>query len=120
MVAASVLEMDILGSFGLDGDEYFTVRLRIEEGSSLIGRPIGGLHRDGEERGQNQIMVVSLRRAAPALDTAKGQGMLNKARLCPALEEQVQAGDEVVVQGQLDVLRRLNHLARHGKPRRKT
>ena len=106
MVAASVLEMDILGSFGLDGDEYFTVRLRIEEGSSLIGRPVGRLQ-GREEDDQDPILVVSLRRAA--------QGESTKARLRPDPNEPVLSGDEIVVQGKLDMLRRLNHLARQGR-----
>lgn len=94
LVAASVLELEILGSFLLDGREIFTARLRVDESSSLIGEALTAL------APAHELVVVSRQRP--------GQ----RAELNPPANAPVGAGDVLVVQGELEQLRRLQRRTR--------
>lgn len=97
LVAASVLDLDILGNFTLDGQELFIAKIMIEPTGELEGLTVAEL------RDTHKVMVLS-RRAGAA------------ARLFgPAPTEKLRAGDHLVVHGELETLRRLGRLA---QPRR--
>jgi Trk K+ transport system NAD-binding subunit len=93
IVAASVLDLDILGSFTLDGRELFTARMTLGAGSALVGctvADIGIKHR---------VMVLSRKPdAAPQ-------------KFNPPESEVLQAGDQLVAHGELDTLRLFGRLA---------
>jgi uncharacterized protein with PhoU and TrkA domain len=84
-----VLELDILGTFVLEGREIFTARLTVEPGSSLVDRSIDQLTADFK------IMVLSHKAAEKA------------ARYSPPGSDLLRSGDVLVVHGELPDLRRL-------------
>lgn len=94
LVAASVLDLDILGSFTLDGRELFTAKIEIGKESTLIGTTIAML------ANTHRVMVLS--RKCEQTPTHLG----------PAPDEQLAGGDALVLHGELDTLRRLSRLAR--------
>lgn len=89
MVAASLLELDILGSFVLDDREVFTARMQVHEGCSLLGRSLGQVAAD------HHVVLVSHQAAGARSLLAPDPGTL------------VRPGDQIVVQGELDRLRKL-------------
>ncbi|HMY56713.1 MAG TPA: NAD-binding protein [Pseudomonadota bacterium] len=94
LVAASVLDLDILGSFTLDGRELFTAKIEIGKESALLGTTIAYL------ANTHRVMVLSRKCGE------------TPSHLGPAPEEQLTAGDILVLHGELDTLRRLSRLAR--------
>lgn len=97
LVAASVLELEILGTFSLDGREIFTAKLVLEDGSPLIGDTLADL------RQQHKILVLSHKRPDKPLVYS------------PPGTEKLFAGDCLVVHGELPDLRRLGKLTRASK-----
>ena len=97
LVAASVLDLDILGNFTLDGRELFTAKIAVEPGSGLENLTVAELVET------HQVMVLSRKSG----NTPSHFG--------PAPAERLLADDQLVVHGELDTLRRLGRLA---KPRR--
>lgn len=93
IVAASVLDLDILGSFNLDGRELFTARVTIAPGSSLVGHTIAEI---GSER---RVMVLSRKQGS------------EPQRFSPEGSEILAASDQLVVHGELDTLRVFGRLA---------
>ena len=94
LVAASVLDLDILGSFTLDGRELFTAKIEIGKESALLGTTIAYL------ANTHRVMVLSRKCGE------------TPSHLGPAPEEQLTASDILVLHGELDTLRRLSRLAR--------
>lgn len=94
LVAASVLDLDILGSFTLDGRELFTAKLLVEEGAALEGITVSDLVHE------HQVMVLSRKCGA------------QPSHFGPAPEEKVTAGDMLVLHGELHTLRRLSRMAK--------
>lgn len=94
LVAASVLDLDILGSFTLDGRELFTAKLVIGKTSALVGTSIATLSE------HQRVMVLSRKPVA------------TQGHLAPAPTEQLEADDVVVLHGELDTLRRLARLSK--------
>ncbi|MBL8634496.1 MAG: NAD-binding protein [Myxococcales bacterium] len=94
LVAASVLDLDILGSFTLDGRELFTAKISIGKGSSLLGVTIASLTET------HRVMVLSRKCGE------------TPSHLGPAPDEQLAIGDVLVLHGELDTLRKLGRLAR--------
>lgn len=89
LVAASVLDIDILGNFTVEGRELFTARLRIEPDCALLGKDLGTLSAERE------IVVLSRK--------PEGQAM----HFSPPPDEQLAVGDLLVVHGELHVLQKL-------------
>lgn len=94
LVAASVLDLDILGSFTLDGRELFTARIVVGKESSLCGLSIAQLVNT------HRVMVLSRKCGE------------TPGHLGPAPEEKLAPGDVLVLHGELDTLRKLGRLAR--------
>jgi Trk K+ transport system NAD-binding subunit len=97
LVAASVLDLDILGNFTLDGRELFTAKIVVESGCSLVGMSVANLVET------HKVMVLS-RKSGDA-----------PSHFGPAPSELLETGDLLVVHGELETLRTLGKLAR---PRR--
>jgi Trk K+ transport system NAD-binding subunit len=97
LVAASVLDLDILGNFTLEGRELFTAKIAVEAGGGLEGQTVA-------ELAQGYLVMVLSRKCGG-----------DPSHLCPAPEEKLLAGDQLVVHGELDTLRKLGRLA---KPKR--
>lgn len=97
LVAASVLDLDILGNFTLDGQELFIAKITIEPGGTLDGITIAQVME------RHQVMVLS--RRADAAERHFG----------PSAGEKLLPGDQLVVHGHLETLRKLGRLA---QPRR--
>ncbi|MFO0574312.1 MAG: NAD(P)-binding protein [Polyangia bacterium] len=93
LVAASVLDLDILGSFVLDGRELFTAKLQVEDGAALCGMSVEDLVHE------HQVMVLSRKCG------------LEPSHFGPAPSERVAGGDLLVLHGELDTLRRLSRMA---------
>jgi len=94
LVAASVLDLDILGSFTLEGRELFTAQIAVGKTSELIGTDMATLV-------ENHRVIVLSRKCGQA-----------PGHLGPAPTERVEAGDVLVLHGELDTVRRLGRLAR--------
>jgi len=94
LVAGSVLELEILGAFMLDGREIFTAKLTLKEGSPLIGVSLSEL------RQQHKVMVLSHKRPDKPLIYS------------PPGTEKLTLGDALVVHGELAELRRIGKLTR--------
>ena len=90
LVAASVLDLDILGSFLLDGRELFTARIVVKPDSQLCGRTVADVS------GVHRVMVLS-RKAGET-----------PSHLAPSPNEKIAAEDVLVLHGELDTLRRLS------------
>jgi Trk K+ transport system NAD-binding subunit len=92
LVAASVLDLEILGTFNLDGREIFTAKLTLEAGSPLVGTPLAEL------RQEHKVMVLSHKRHdKPLVYSPPGIELLG-------------AADTLVVHGELPDLRHLGKL----------
>jgi Trk K+ transport system NAD-binding subunit len=94
LVAASVLDLEILGTFSLDGRELFTAKLAPTAGSLLDGVTLDELQK------QHKVIVLSHK--------PKGGELV----FSPPLALQIVAGDVIVVHGELADLRRLGHKLR--------
>jgi Trk K+ transport system NAD-binding subunit len=94
MVAASVLELEILGTFSLDGREIFTAKLTLEPGCPLTGISLADL------RAQHKVMILSHKRPDKPL------------MYSPPGTEKLTTGDSLVVHGELPDLRKLGRLQR--------
>jgi len=94
LVAASVLELEILGTFTLDGREIFTAKLVAADSCSLIGTTLTEL------RQQHKIMILSHKRPDKPI------------MYSPPGTEKLGAGDVLVIHGELADLRRLGKLTR--------
>jgi Trk K+ transport system NAD-binding subunit len=99
LVAASVLDLDILGNFTLDGHELFIAKLTVEPGGTLDGITVGDV------MARHQVMVLSRR---PRTD---------ERRFGPGASEKLQPNDQLVVHVQLDTLRKLGRLAQPKRSR---
>ena len=97
LVAASVLDVDILGSFTLDGRELFTAKITVESGGSLEGMTVATLVN------AHHVMVLSRKCG------------VTPSHFGPTPDETLLAGDQLVLHGELDTLRQLGRLA---KPKR--
>ncbi len=95
LVAASVLDLEILGTFSLDGREIFTAKLTLEENCQLVGFTIA------EMRQHHKVMVLSHKRPDKPLIYS------------PPGTEKLGFGDSLVVHGELPDLRRLGKLTRN-------
>ena len=95
LVAASVLELEILGTFMLDGREIFTAKVSIDPGCPLVGATLAEL------RQKHNVMVLSHKRAEkpPVYSPADG--------------EKLQMLDTLVVHGEIADLRKLGKLTRN-------
>ncbi len=94
LVAASVLDLDILGSFTLDGRELFTAKIAVGKDSALVGMTIAMLVET------HRVMVLSRKCGE------------TPSHLGPTPAEKIEACDVLVLHGELDTLRRLGRLAR--------
>jgi Trk K+ transport system NAD-binding subunit len=94
LVAASVLDLDILGNFTLDGRELFTAKITIEPACALLDMTVAELVET------HHVMVLSRKTG----DTPSHFG--------PAPTERIGEGDLLVVHGELDTLRKLGRMAR--------
>ncbi len=102
LVAASVLDLDILGNFTLDGRELFTAKIGVEAGGGLEGLTVAELVET------HQVMVLSRKSG----DTPSHFG--------PRPSEKLVAADMLVVHGELDTLRKLGRLAKARRSRDRT
>lgn len=87
IVAASVLDLEIVGSFALEGRELFTAKLHVPASSPLVGKPLDQVARE------HQVMILS----------RKPQG--GTMQFSPASDVPIAAGDCIVVHGELAELR---------------
>ena len=94
LVAASVLDLDILGSFTLDGRELFMAKIAVGKDSALVGMTIAMLVET------HRVMVLSRKCGE------------TPSHLGPTPAEKIEACDVLVLHGELDTLRRLGRLAR--------
>ncbi len=94
IVAASVLDLEIVGSFALEGREQFTAKLNVPEGSPLVGQTLG------QVASAQRVMILS----------RKPQG--GSMQFSPAASDLIGAGDCVVVHGELADLRAFTKLVK--------
>lgn len=94
LVAASVLDLDILGNFTLDGRELFTAKIVVDSGGALTGQTVAEIVHE------HQVMVLS-RKCGDA-----------PSHFGPAPTEQLKVGDILVIHGELGTLRKLGRLAK--------
>jgi len=94
LVAGSVLELEILGTFVLEGREIFTAKIVLDSNCALVGSPISDL------AARHKLMVLSHKVPDQA------------ARFNPPDTQTLAAGDTLVLHGELPDLRRLAKLTR--------
>lgn len=95
IVAASVLDLEIVGSFALEGRELFTAKLHVPSASPLVGRTLG------QVATEQRVMILSRK--------PQDQPMM----FSPAANDPICAGDCVVVHGELADLRAFTKLVKH-------
>ena len=94
LVAASVLDLEIIGSFALEGRELFTAKLHVPDQSPLVGQTLG------QVANHHRVMILSRKTQSGTM------------QFSPAPSDPIEAGDCVVVHGELAELRAFTKLVK--------
>jgi voltage-gated potassium channel len=94
LVAASVLDLEIVGSFALEGRELFTAKVHVPPGSPLIGKTLD------QVAAEHRLMILS----------RKPQG--GTMQFNPTGGDTIRAEDCIVIHGELAELRAFTKLVR--------